>query len=268
MKTVYSHNIRTDYHPWDVISDPENTHWPARGLCSLRLQYPLFFPRPVPILLRCPLIEFLFSPCRTDLQLGASPLPVHSRCHQGIAPALHYSDESIDLLAAHEQFAGAQGIGIHVGGGAGKGTYMGADEPYLVSLEHYVAFLELDAALAQAFCLPTLQGDPRLQAFFDEIVVSDLLIEGDGIGRAVRFWFWHFSDRDPGVIGAKSNRVPKAFVPDFFGYGVGKYDFPTLSLSNSDASRRFGNKGHDAKRRSAAALDLHGQREHGAPFGR
>ena len=66
--------------------------------------------------------------------------------------------------------------------GGGERADMGAGQPYLAIFDHYVAFLQLQVALAHAFDFPALEHHADLDLVLDEIIVSRDAVGGDGAG--------------------------------------------------------------------------------------
>lgn len=143
-------------------------------------EQPLFFPFPVPILVACPLVMEFFTLCDADLQFRHAFLPIQGCRHQGIALALDQADQFIQLAAMQQQFAGADGVRVDMGGGSAEGHDMGAEQERLAILDGDVTLFDLNPPLTQALHFPALQGDAGFVAFFDEIVVPRLFIERDG----------------------------------------------------------------------------------------
>gem|GEM_PF-4539 len=118
----------------------------------------------------------------SDFELRPAAGPVQAQWNHGKSAPLHGAHQAVDLLAVQEQLAATNRIGGDVTGGAEQRSDVGAYEPCLAVLEHYVGFAQLGAALAHAFDFPALQRQARLEAVFDEVVMARLFVLGDGVG--------------------------------------------------------------------------------------
>ena len=69
-----------------------------------------------------------------DLKFDAPGLVVHVQRHQGVAGALHFSDDLVDLGFVQQQFAGTHRVGMDVRGSVEQGADVRAEQIQLTAL--------------------------------------------------------------------------------------------------------------------------------------
>lgn len=120
-----------------------------------------------------------FALCQADFQFDVAALVMHVQRHDGVARALHFSDEFVDFVLVHQQLAGADRIGVDVGRGVEQGADVGTEQVERAVHDGDVSLLELGAPGADGFDFPTLQHDASFMFFFNEVLVVGLFILND-----------------------------------------------------------------------------------------
>src|SRR6185437_528508 len=93
-----------------------------------------------------------------------------------IAGALDLADQTVDLLAMHQQSARARRIGMHVRRSGRERGDMRADQHQPAVLDDDVRLLEMRASATNRLHLPAFERNPGLEAFLDKIVVKRLAV--------------------------------------------------------------------------------------------
>ena len=179
---------------WQYRQAPAGAIGGGGGGGLFLFEQPIFLPLPIPILLTVAFVVQFFALGQADLQLGAAPLPVHGRGHQGVAGALDQTDEAMDLGPPEKQFPVPGGVRSDVGGGAGEGGNVATEQEGLALNDPDVTFPQLHTAGTGAFDFPALQAEARLEALLDMVIMPCLLIEGDGGLSGLGFGFTGHGD--------------------------------------------------------------------------
>ena len=110
----------------------------------------------------------------------SSTVPAARACSR----ALDRPDQPLQLGVVQQQLAGAVRLGQHMGGGRAQRRQVGAEQEGLPVAQVHVGLGELRAPGAHGLHLPALQGDARLVALLDEVLVARLAVLGDEAGGA------------------------------------------------------------------------------------
>ena len=89
------------------------------------------FSLPVLVLLASSLVVHLLAFGKPDIEFYPPFAPVQVEWHQGVALPFHSASQAVELMAVHQQFAGAGWVRTDMGRCGRKRRYVGAQEPCL-----------------------------------------------------------------------------------------------------------------------------------------
>jgi len=114
-----------------------------------------------------------------EFDLGKAPLgEIDAERDECETLLLRLAEELIDFLAVEEQFPSTERLVIHDVAVA-VGSDVAVVEEDLSALHTGITILEVHAPFSDGFDLGPLEHDPRLELFFNEIVVVGLAIRHD-----------------------------------------------------------------------------------------
>ena len=125
---------------------------------------------------------------QADFGFDAAAFVVQVQRHQGEAFLFHLADQPLDLFSVHQEFAGAVGFRVDVGGGAAQRVDAATDQEKLATLDHHITVSQLHLPGAHGLDLPADQHHAGFVTFTDVVVEPGAAVFGDGFGG---FFFGH-----------------------------------------------------------------------------
>ena len=142
----------------------------------LFFQYSLFLSLPIPIFIASALVVLFLAFCQTDFELGAAFVPMQIQWYERKALAFHGANQTIELLAVHQQFAVPGRVRLCVGRRGFQRREMRAEQPGFTATNVNVTLSELHISGTQTLHFPAFEHKAGLKGVLDKVVVPCLAI--------------------------------------------------------------------------------------------